>query len=1222
MKKHFFLIIIVSLFLFTGTGIAQNLSQDALILFASKEYDVLKTNLHRLKNIGVEAKFVYPPNLIIASINNGIEKNEYETYGIEEIVYDIANLNNYDTYRKDIIDAIFSWNNNFKGMAEKNGLTPPKDYVEPEHILDDMRIPDKSAYFDDSIESKPFGAGFWDVSEYMAGYISVTVILPESDGSIDPSTEDWTAARESQVASEIQGALNWWNNRNSNVNLTYVINFIYGRTTSNAQTGYEPITRSSSQDYLWINEIMDNLGYTSYSGKFAKTTAFINDKIEQDDTDWGILVFVADSYNDQDGEFSDGSFAYAYLGGPYSMMTYDNNNYSISSMDAVMAHELGHIFFATDEYAQYDGNNNYIPLNQLPLQYQRTGYYNIENTNYEDENGNAPEVSIMRGQIAPYTSGSVSITAKKMLGWRDTDSDNIIDVLDTEPITSLNSIPSNPVYLKLVHGNNYLNPLNNQNPLVPTYSSGNDITINKAGVEYNINGLGWNNYGIIINDNNDFVVGPFVDGNHTVQVRATNSAGNVDGTPESFTRTFVTELRSLSSSATATGGSRKVWSNDAWDPNNFFDPNNPGYRVVYEDNGDIYLTEYVLGASPGYLYWTNEILISDGSGNSKYPSMTVAGGGYGYSASSCEYCIVWQQYDPSSGKYKIVYREFNTSAGDDPHILTDQSTSPNSKPVVGVSSGTIGWNYGFEWHFIWDNGNGLKYAFNEWDIYDIPTTNSYSHSPTITNDANKYFGYVAYAWQQGTEICYQIIDRFSEPTGYPVENITSSYSHMKKVYNPTIAYSNGKIFLAWQGESDDSVIQPPPVEKIRWPSHIYARVNDVWGSGWGILKRFDYSTTHGITPSGGTVGYGSYSLMWKAKNTNTIAKIDYVDNEGWDANSEIETFTSSGNNNPSISTGSGIASAIWSKNSSAPYQIHHQELDNPTKNKQSGYTKNRIYRKSVMDLNNIDVNMSGSVSVIIGEPKNPENSRITNFNPDTLINRSFMSSPLFTPNLSNASVKLFFGVYGEDLNIDPVNVDPKLELFQVVLKTVDDKVFRTVKTFRVKDIKPDTSSKYLYRKDISLSLNQLIGKSVRVDVEFLPNSKIKYEPAFVEIFQMNPDKSVKENDGNISIASNNKAHEELFIDKFKLHAAYPNPFNPVAKITFDIPEQSEIHLRVYDIQGQMITELFNGNKNEGRYIVEFDGSSYSSGTYFYELSAHAKSSGKSFKEVKKMMLVK
>ncbi len=87
--------------------------------------------------------------------------------------------------------------------------------------------------------------------------------------------------------------------------------------------------------------------------------------------------------------------------------------------------------------------------------------------------------------------------------------------------------------------------------------------------------------------------------------------------------------------------------------------------------------------------------------------------------------------------------------------------------------------------------------------------------------------------------------------------------------------------------------------------------------------------------------------------------------------------------------------------------------------------------------------------------------------------------------------------------------------------------------------------------------------------------------------------------------------------RFKLGQNYPNPFNPSSKIDFDLPEESVINIRVYDITGkEVIALLQNEKRSAGYHTVEIDGSRLSSGIYFCRLS-----SGK-FNAVRRIILLK
>ena len=78
--------------------------------------------------------------------------------------------------------------------------------------------------------------------------------------------------------------------------------------------------------------------------------------------------------------------------------------------------------------------------------------------------------------------------------------------------------------------------------------------------------------------------------------------------------------------------------------------------------------------------------------------------------------------------------------------------------------------------------------------------------------------------------------------------------------------------------------------------------------------------------------------------------------------------------------------------------------------------------------------------------------------------------------------------------------------------------------------------------------------------------------------------------------------------EFCLHPNYPNPFNPVTTISYDLPQDVYVELTVYNMLGEKVTTLVKGNQPAGYYNVEWDGRNsqgriVSSGMYFLRISA-------------------
>jgi len=87
--------------------------------------------------------------------------------------------------------------------------------------------------------------------------------------------------------------------------------------------------------------------------------------------------------------------------------------------------------------------------------------------------------------------------------------------------------------------------------------------------------------------------------------------------------------------------------------------------------------------------------------------------------------------------------------------------------------------------------------------------------------------------------------------------------------------------------------------------------------------------------------------------------------------------------------------------------------------------------------------------------------------------------------------------------------------------------------------------------------------------------------------------------------------------EFALYQNYPNPFNPTTKIDFDLPTASPISLKLYNIQGQLVREIINGQAfAPGRHTVELNAAALATGVYIYRLEAA------NFRSDRKLLLMK
>ncbi|MCL2305342.1 MAG: hypothetical protein FWC43_08375, partial [Planctomycetaceae bacterium] len=383
---------------------------------------------------------------------------------------------------------------------------------------------------DTIIAGAPYGADNRNTSEYMIGNVYVTLVLMESSGSRDPNVTNWSTTQRNDVIREVSTALNWWEemfvkyNPDSQIKLTFTLDVTWAENPFS--TSYEPINRPHTDESLWIGEFLTAQGYSgSYSTAQSHLTDlrdFNHKQRETYHTDWAFSIFVVNSRDTSNnkinnGYFTDNWFAYGWVGGPSFVMTYDNDNWGIDGMALVAAHEVGHIFYALDEYPSSSAWS------------ERRGYYNIQNTNAYDGNPTPStrvssimaEATLQRPAFSNLTSSPASL---QMVGWRDSDGDGILDVLDVPLI--LTSMSTNASYDSTTNqfdfkGTSSVTTLTNQNS---SSSPKRDITLNTVDkLQYKLDGGVWMTldtaYGGTTNVNVSAQLDGFAPGSHTLLFR-------------------------------------------------------------------------------------------------------------------------------------------------------------------------------------------------------------------------------------------------------------------------------------------------------------------------------------------------------------------------------------------------------------------------------------------------------------------------------------------------------------------------------------------------------------------------------------------------------------------------------------------------------------------------------------------------------------------------------
>lgn len=329
------------------------------------------------------------------------------------------------------------------------------------------------------LTSTPFGANELDLGEFLLGSVAVTPVFLESDGSIDPSTENWTEQHINEVLANIDEGLDWWVDtlatKTDIHELSFTVDTSFAATP--AASSYEPISRRSNDYTLYVTEFLASQGHANSGNLEVDIRSFNHAQREKHGTDWSFTMFVVPSQADSDGQFrAGGSFrrAFAFAGGLFMVVP-------STRPASTFTHETGHIFWARDEYP---GGGNY---------FQRRGYYNTQNLNAHDnpEPGFEQQPSIMASGTllaTAYANNDSPESTLAQLGWQDSDNDGIFDVLDVPHRLSGTGYFNIHDGTYRFSGDATVQTLPNLNP------SGlqNDITLNRIReIEYRFDGGPW-----------------------------------------------------------------------------------------------------------------------------------------------------------------------------------------------------------------------------------------------------------------------------------------------------------------------------------------------------------------------------------------------------------------------------------------------------------------------------------------------------------------------------------------------------------------------------------------------------------------------------------------------------------------------------------------------------------------------------------------------------------
>ena len=481
--------------------------ESVFVLLDCQSIEETRSVVRLIEDGGGRVRHVFPNAAIIADgAHSGLESNDHVLL-VTSRPTDLEQLDGLDLSESALLAAT-AWSRSVESIPDLSR----RGSAEVAEVVSDRDA--RWAICDSTGTGTALGAFACDTSEYMIGTVSVALLFPESDGSIDPSSEDWTPEEEADVTAGVISALDWWTDRAAEHSAPMTFWYV---TFTGLATGYEPITHPLAESQLWMNQCYDALGVED-GPIHDRAVAFANSLRDSLSTDWAYVAWVHDSSNDVDGKFADGYFALSTLGGAYLVTTYDNGAWTIDYYDVVFAHETGHIFYALDQYGSCECT-------------AATGYLNVENQNcWNGCLGDEPN-SIMSVYYLPLSGFVVDHYAAGQVGWWDGDTNGVPDILDTHPLITLPTRPPNTTVAgpHEYAGSTVVNPLPNLNP----HGEQNDISVNEiVDVKWRVDDGLWAS--AVATDGAfdsgeegfSFATDTLAVGTHVIEVVAMNNVGN------------------------------------------------------------------------------------------------------------------------------------------------------------------------------------------------------------------------------------------------------------------------------------------------------------------------------------------------------------------------------------------------------------------------------------------------------------------------------------------------------------------------------------------------------------------------------------------------------------------------------------------------------------------------------------------------------------------------
>jgi hypothetical protein len=660
---------------------------------------------------------------------------------------------------------------------------------------------------------------------------------------------------------------------------------------------------------------------------------------------------------------------------------------------------------------------------------------------------------------------------------------------------------------------------------------------------------------------------------------------------------------------------------------------------VYESGGSIW---YTRNTGSG---WSNEIALSISS-TAKNPAI-----GYSetQSGGTPYLYIVWTDVDPNSTSHWLTYFKHSSTLG------TEWPSGAGT--ILGVPSDPVAYGNeptnpvvcsGYLPAVIWKSSTGLTRLFDPyyytWQYTHVPETDVTTRDFSITKDlTDVYSNHLTFV--QGSVGAGQVYHKqfWYTSGGFGSwgsnTSLSSTYSWMSDCANTSIANNGAQLFVTWDALCETHASEEQGLGQPQ--RHVLFR--EFSDSKWLPVVEFTrYNYPLRKSSVGVNSNTGKVVLLWEL-NGNTIDKTSRdLGGYAWSFPAILD-----GGVSPNIvqDVSSGAPSySMYTAGAAAPYSIVFNtnvaasmegEITKKTDevnegkqgNEQTPLERSFAFRRGATRLDALrfgryergavrgDLWIESAVfEVIRGASRQP-----LPFHSDTSEFSEWLStSSVDVP--SNADlIRGKIQLYVKNFRI----VEPRAPMNATIFSTRiahargGQDPFRD---FTLADLARLGTSDTSIAIAINIAAQPLRGKRLRVRTRLIGQDD-NQEPAWSSLIVADSAGTSLHVKNSLLSKSESKT-QGLLPAEYALRANYPNPFNPSTTIKFDLPENSNVSLVVYDVLGRKVAELENGTKEAGYHSAVWSGDGLSSGVYFARFTATDANGNLRLSKVNKLLLAK